>query len=668
MRYLLLYILFFTHLSVAQAEQSFNRFADSCLAQGADDYLVKTYRQKIDGGKMTFLPEHLDFLVELFKRANPAKPTLNNYYVCFYLGKIIIKHHLDNSDKPLQYLNGAISIAQRLDNKGLVIKSYISRSSFFRNVRHDLLKAQEDITTAREYLEGDEKLKKIPEYTIDLNIASSVSCYYLNQNDKAIQYINASIAICQGTNNPQKLYDLYKRRVFYEIELKMYPAALKTIDSAEAIVQPLPSNTSFLNHLRAMRFNVYAVRGDLGLAHNLQNKIDAESLRDDNDDYYDYMYNLIAQEISLKQYEQAEKDINHYTSSLKEWNIQRWRKLYELKYLLYKKQDNYRAALEAYEHYKIYDDTVHHQQQNGLILQQEIKYETKEKEKSLQAQKAINSIYFWLIISVFCLATVIIVLIYANYRKGRRNIATLTSLNKQVNAQKSELEKTNRDKDRILHVVAHDLRNPVGAIMNMTEALQTKYEHDPKQEEILKMIENSAGHSLGLISELLEINDVNSGDEPERQNTPVLPLIYKAVAQVAHKAERKRQTISVEVGNEPMNIFANEASVTRVLVNLLDNAIKFSQTGTTISLKASGDHENVQIQITDRGIGIPANLQPHIFDSMSVAKRKGTSGERSIGLGLSICRQIIEKNNGTITVQSEENKGTIFTITLPVAA
>jgi signal transduction histidine kinase len=669
MRCLLLLILSITNWGLAEAGSSFNHFADSCLTKGADDYLVKTYRQKIDNGEITALPEHLDFLAKLFKRADPDKPTINSYYVCFYASKIITKHHLDNSDMPLQYLNGAIHIAGQLDDKALLVRAYMNRSSFYRNVRHDLLKAQEDNTTAREYLANDEKLKKVPDYIIDLNIGSSVTYYYLNETDKAVAYINESIAICKRANNPRKLYDLYKRRAFCEIELAEYPEALKTIDSAEAVVQPMPRNASYINHLRAMRYNVYAVRGDHDMAREIQGTIDAESLRDDNDDYYDYMYNLIAEEIHFELYAQAEKDISQYTSSLKEWNIQRWRKLYELKYLLYKKQNNFQAALEAYERFKMYDDTVHHQQQNGLILQQEIKYETKEKEKSLQAQKAINSIYFWLIISVSGLASVIIVLIHSNYRKGRRNIAALTSLNKQVNEQKSELEETNKDKDRILHVVAHDLRNPVGAIMNLAEVLQMRHEHDPEQEEILKMIEHSASHSLGLISELLEINEVNNADsDPVRQRTPLLPLMYKAVAQVAHKAEKKLQTISIISENEHLHIFANEAAVTRVLVNLLDNAIKFSHTANTISLKASYNDEMVQIEISDNGIGIPAALQPRIFDSMSAAKRKGTSGERSIGLGLSICRQIIEKNNGTITVQSEENKGTAFIILLPTAA
>jgi signal transduction histidine kinase len=112
----------------------------------------------------------------------------------------------------------------------------------------------------------------------------------------------------------------------------------------------------------------------------------------------------------------------------------------------------------------------------------------------------------------------------------------------------------------------------------------------------------------------------------------------------------------------------NPSKLTRVLDNLIGNGLKFSNSESPINIEVRKSADACIIRVTDFGIGIPAHLQQLLFDQFSKAGRPGLKGEKSIGLGLHISRQIIEQHGGSLTVDSQENQGTTFQITLPFIA
>lgn len=105
----------------------------------------------------------------------------------------------------------------------------------------------------------------------------------------------------------------------------------------------------------------------------------------------------------------------------------------------------------------------------------------------------------------------------------------------------------------------------------------------------------------------------------------------------------------------------------RVVFNLVTNSVKFSKRDTAISLSLSVKENHAIIEITDEGIGIPEKLLPEIFNISKSGKRKGTEGEKSYGLGLNICKKIVEAHSGKISVISKEGKGSTFTVALPLS-
>jgi len=118
--------------------------------------------------------------------------------------------------------------------------------------------------------------------------------------------------------------------------------------------------------------------------------------------------------------------------------------------------------------------------------------------------------------------------------------------------------------------------------------------------------------------------------------------------------------------NEHLVALIDPDKIDRVVTNLVNNAIKFSNPNSVINISLSREKDEAVIAVKDHGIGIPEDKKDRVFDTFTEAKRKGTSGEQSFGLGLSICKQIIEVHKGKILVESKEGQGSSFFVRLPL--
>jgi signal transduction histidine kinase len=324
-------------------------------------------------------------------------------------------------------------------------------------------------------------------------------------------------------------------------------------------------------------------------------------------------------------------------------------------------------ALLHYQHYISAKDSLEKVKNN--FSQSDINRQLMSREQELEISllkkdNQIGKLYLWIAIALSVMAAVIIGLVYLNYRRSKKNVQVLSGLNASVNAQKLSLEKANRDKDRILHVVAHDLRSPVGMTSYAADLMLMNTE-DEEQREYGNMIKQAAGQALSLINELLGVRTAADGQLPQTVQQ-LGTIVQTCVENARHKAAAKQQQISLHTSAHlPVN--ANAQRLTRLVNNLLDNAIKFSHIGGDIIVTAKAQKDTAVIRVQDNGIGIPAEKQSTIFEVFTTARQYGTAGERSHGLGLSICKQIAEEHGGTITVESRENKGTVFTVMLPLA-
>jgi two-component system sensor histidine kinase VicK len=320
------------------------------------------------------------------------------------------------------------------------------------------------------------------------------------------------------------------------------------------------------------------------------------------------------------------------------------------------------------------DSTAEQQKQ---LLETDISKELKDKQQQfeielLQKDNQINHTYLLVSAGLSVLIIIILVLIYAMYRSSKKNVQNLTELNTEISSRKQtleqalqKLENTHLEKDRILRVVAHDLRNPIGGIVTLSNMLLDGNMVDERTKPFVEAISSASASSVTMIGELLSPAYAEVKDE-EKTIVDIKELLQNAVTLAKLKATEKQQHIELELPAEPVSMLIHPGQLERVVNNLLVNAIKFSQQGASIVLSLKFNLHELVIAVHDEGIGIPSLILPHIFEGASVSKRQGTAGEKSFGLGLSICRQIVEAMGGTIRAKSEEGKGSSFYVVLPV--
>jgi two-component system sensor histidine kinase VicK len=235
---------------------------------------------------------------------------------------------------------------------------------------------------------------------------------------------------------------------------------------------------------------------------------------------------------------------------------------------------------------------------------------------------------------------------------------------KQLEEKNMEVLMLNQQKSEILGFVAHDLRNPLNNIEALTKMLLDEEAHQDSAE--MQLILTSTRQAKHIIDDLLEVAH-NDKTPFFLQDTNIIDFI-NGVCSNWQKSLNKERTINFAPTEPTITVAVNPSKLTRVMDNLIGNSLKFSKSETPINIEVSKSGDKCIILITDFGIGIPSGVQKVLFDQFSKAGRPGLRGEKSIGLGLHISKQIIEQHGGALTVQSKENEGTTFKIEIPLNA
>ncbi|MGZ3760045.1 MAG: sensor histidine kinase [Mucilaginibacter sp.] len=233
----------------------------------------------------------------------------------------------------------------------------------------------------------------------------------------------------------------------------------------------------------------------------------------------------------------------------------------------------------------------------------------------------------------------------------------------EIREQNAAIEKATNFKTQVLGMVAHDLRNPIGAVESIAMMMELE-DVDESTQENVSMIKESCAKARGIINDLLDAAR-NDNDHIMATTKTELNGFLRHLVNVWQIQKAFKSNVIFNSSNEKVYAKINQEKFQRVIDNLISNALKFSKDNDRVLVTLSEEKKDILIKIQDQGMGIPASLLPHIFDSFSKAGRTGLRGEQSTGLGLSIVKQIVESHSGSIRVVSTEGEGSVFTITLP---
>jgi PAS domain S-box-containing protein len=227
--------------------------------------------------------------------------------------------------------------------------------------------------------------------------------------------------------------------------------------------------------------------------------------------------------------------------------------------------------------------------------------------------------------------------------------------------ERKELDALRED---LTAMIYHDLRSPLGNIVSSLDLLGGMLGEDEASRSALNIAVNSTDRIQRLVNSLLDINRLESGQTVSTQ-VSVRPqaLIQKAVDDVLPSAKGRQQIIETSVALDLPKVWVDMDMMRRVLINLLENAVKFSEVGAKIEIGAELDGRSVKFWVQDHGPGIAPSEHKRIFEKFVRAKGKGRPG--GLGIGLAFCRIAVQTHGGTIWVESEEGQGAKFIFTLP---
>ena len=244
----------------------------------------------------------------------------------------------------------------------------------------------------------------------------------------------------------------------------------------------------------------------------------------------------------------------------------------------------------------------------------------------------------------------------------------LELINKKLLESETNLKKLNSTKDRLFSIIAHDLRSPFNSILGLSEILSNNSDKMAKA-NLLKytgMINISARNLCSQLDNLLEWSRTQSNNikyRPEFLDLRLLTLNVFTLFELT--AYQKRIDLICDI-NQSTLVFADINTVTAVLRNLTDNAIKFTREGGKIIVSSKKTKNFAEVGVTDSGIGMNTDNVNKLFSLDTVQTRRGTCDEPGSGLGLIMCREFVEMNGGKIWVKSEENVGSTFSFTVPL--
>ncbi len=214
---------------------------------------------------------------------------------------------------------------------------------------------------------------------------------------------------------------------------------------------------------------------------------------------------------------------------------------------------------------------------------------------------------------------------------------------------------------------AHELRSPLTSVRLRIEMLQTRGKNDAElMQGYLGQMEREVGYLQRLVDHLLALASVEDGDRAAPKTSLDLAcILYEVADEMSEAAQQAGLAFQADIPDHLPTIEASVEQMNSMIRNLVDNAIKYTRRGGTIMLAAKSARDEIEIRVSDTGIGIPADALSRVFDRFYRVDAARSRKEGGVGLGLSLVRSIAEAHGGHVDVQSRVNEGSVFTIVLP---
>ncbi len=529
-------------------------------------------------------------------------------------------------DKSLGFLIQSLKLYDKLEN--------LHGQAALNNEIASLYHRQRNHQQALSYYRNSAHLYKKINYPIGigsalLNIGEEYRLF--GDLDSALFYFNESVVICSKEN-----YDIGYAYGLGNIGL--VHAALNQNDSAEYyILQATEILEELGDRYPIAVYNTYM----------------ADIYKDKGD--WDAALNYAHHSLQIAEEEGLKEQIRDASLKLSE---------------LYRDREEFEKAYRYQNQYIIYRDSINNEEVIRKMADLRTEYEVSRKqievdllEQKNKTQSVLNQGLAIIIFLMFVLG----LLIYQNSKKRKEVNELLSEQKEEIATQRDQLEELVSMKDRFFGIISHDLRSPVNSLQGITQLLRhyVTVKQTDQIEEFVSLADQSINNLSSLLDNLLSWALSQQGSLPYRPEKFRYYYVAEEVRRIfSNVAVSKKIDFTTSVPKD-VELYADRDSVFALTRNLVNNAIKFTRESGEVRLYARMTDDYTEIIVEDTGVGIPEETLKKLFEFDKKKSTKGTAGEKGSGLGLALCKDIVELNHGKIEVQSQEGQGTKFVICLP---
>lgn len=466
----------------------------------------------------------------------------------------------------------------------------------------------------------------------------------IGKYDSALLYLQQSLKETNHllSQNPENIVKELRTKTLIKIA-KVY-SSLKQYDNALAYYD----STSRLHELTNNQYGIAEVelgRGTLFL--NNQNYVEAENHID------------IALE-SAKKINAKILEINCYNELAKLWEL----------------KGDYKRSLEFFKKHKSLNDSLFSEEMQQKLFRDQVRFATASKDEQIQSltkleefrkteikrQEFISNV----LVVVMALVVILLVTVYRSGQRRKRINTLLLQHQEEMEKRSVELEQLNQVKDKFFSIISHDLRSPISALAGLLDLMDKGAIRSDELPMAIKELRIRFNHTRTLLNNLLDWTLL----QMDKINLQPAKISLKNLADENIELIQSLQSKEIKLTNSvSATAFAHADSNTINLVirNLISNALKFTNEGGEIKIASEEQKSEWVISVSDNGVGMKPEVVNMLFDKINPYSTRGTANEKGTGLGLILCKEFVEKNNGRIWVESQEGRGSTFWFTLPKA-
>lgn len=575
-------------------------------------------------------------------------------------------------DQSLAYHQEAMEIAEELNDKQLLASIYDHIGVVYRRKTEDNLALKYHLMALR-------TAEEIQDSRIIAYASNSIGIIYTYQKnyDEALEYFNRALALAEAQDNQTGMAInlnciawVYEEQENYDSAIAFYEQSLE-VNERSGNLEGMAICYNDLGKL-------YRSMGQYNRSLEYYQK--SHEIHESTGDHLHLarnMINLGQVYADLGEYQQSLSELYSALDMASELGSKRLlMNCYEQLAITHEELENFESSVYYLKNYAAYRDSIYNEESSRQIAEFKTLFDTEKKESenivlaaeksALDAQIKKQRAAVFAISAFLLLFTAISIYLFVIRRKLLQYQDKIYHQNEQLIENEKKLNEMIATKDKFFKIIAHDLRNHFNGLLGYSDLLaQTHKDLDiEERENMINDLADISKNTFSLLENLLVWSRSQTEALPFSPKKFRLARLIDTNLQTLHSHAKSKGLQLISNVNKDIMVYADKEMLDTVLRNLVINAIKFSTKGKEVSIDATREGDRVRISVTDQGIGMSRDKLEILFDITQKTSTLGTGREKGTGLGLALCKEFIDKHGGEIHVESEEGKGSVFSVVL----